>query len=152
MIEKDDSFLLYKFNEELDQLEDEYTVLKCDVNNGKVRLTNSEFMESLLNKPLIHNRVDNDIETNMIQKQVEEIVKSEDSMMGKFANGWQSFTSYNSPGNLTFTSFLSYFNTPLAPLDFTDFFAVDYLFPGLQNDNWIPMDDHTPEPHYRKFN
>jgi len=55
------------------------------------------------------------------------------------AEGWQAWSSLNTPTNVTFDSFVGTFNVPAAPADWPlDDNAVVYLFTGLQNDNWVP--------------
>jgi len=54
-------------------------------------------------------------------------------------NGWQAWVAYNNVGNLTFDTFLGYFNVPAAPKNFPGAkIGILYMFTGLQNDNWIP--------------
>jgi len=61
--------------------------------------------------------------------------------------GWQSWASFNTPNNETFTSFLGYFTTPNAPPAWAKFDdAILYLFTGLQSDNWVPDYDVPVTP------
>jgi len=57
------------------------------------------------------------------------------------------WSSYNTPDNSSFTSFLGNFNVPDAPpkwpvLDD----GILYMFTGLQNDNWVPAPPNDPTP------
>jgi hypothetical protein len=53
--------------------------------------------------------------------------------------GWLAYTVYENP--TTFTSALGYFSIPDAPQNPPD---ILYLFPGLQNIDWIPKVDPIP--------
>jgi hypothetical protein len=53
------------------------------------------------------------------------------------ADGWQAFTSFQNPGNKSFEVFTSNMSVPSTP-EHVGFSSVLFLFPGLQNYNWIP--------------
>jgi len=59
-------------------------------------------------------------------------------------DGWQVWSSYNTPDNSTFASFLGDFNVPDHPTKWNG--GVVYLFTALQNDNWIPAPPRPKAP------
>jgi len=134
VVGKDNSFLIYQFNEQLNQLEEEPIVAVCDVEKDtrKVHLTNLEFMNLLVQAPLplIHNGDKEKYSDKMILEEARRVIDSSQDQ----AEGWQSYSIFESQNQETFTSFTSYFNTPLDPVAFEDFMAVDFLFPALENE------------------
>eukprot|EP00003_Mantamonas_plastica_P030400 TRINITY_DN7533_c0_g1_i2.p1 TRINITY_DN7533_c0_g1~~TRINITY_DN7533_c0_g1_i2.p1 ORF type:complete len:180 (-),score=50.83 TRINITY_DN7533_c0_g1_i2:70-609(-) len=59
--------------------------------------------------------------------------------------GWNIWATFQNEGNKTFTQFLSTMQVPGVPQKWSGF-GLLYLFPGLQNYNWIPEANGTPPP------
>eukprot|EP00026_Physarum_polycephalum_P013773 Phypoly_transcript_14213.p1 GENE.Phypoly_transcript_14213~~Phypoly_transcript_14213.p1 ORF type:complete len:302 (-),score=13.80 Phypoly_transcript_14213:103-942(-) len=65
---------------------------------------------------------------------------------GVDAEGWQSWVSFSTPDNSTFTKFLGNFSVPSEPENFNEE-GILYMFTGVQNYNWVPTpSDPTPTP------
>lgn len=58
------------------------------------------------------------------------------------ADGWQVYTQFNNANNVSFDSFLGYFNVPQRPAKSGFDTTTVFLFTGLQNDDWVPL--HGP--------
>jgi len=56
-------------------------------------------------------------------------------------SGWQVWSQFNNPTNATFTSMTNYFTVPKAPSKW-GLAGILYIFPGLQNDDWVPLKGH----------
>jgi len=59
-------------------------------------------------------------------------------------DGWQVWTAFNNINNVTFDSFVGYFNVPTTPSNWDG--GILYMFTGLQNDNWVPIPGEWPTP------
>jgi len=59
---------------------------------------------------------------------------------------WQVWTQYDQTYNKTFTAMTNYFTTPTTPPSWSTIPGVGiiYIFPGLQNDDWVPL-PNTPD-------
>jgi hypothetical protein len=55
--------------------------------------------------------------------------------------GWQVWSQFNNPTNATFTTMTNYFTVPAAPPNW-GVTGILYIFPGLQNDDWVPLKGH----------
>jgi len=59
-------------------------------------------------------------------------------------DGWQVWTAFNNNDNVTFDSFLGKFSVPQSPQNWDG--GILYMFTGLQNDNWVPVNGEFPTP------
>jgi len=62
-----------------------------------------------------------------------------------FEDGWQVWTTFQSPSSSGFSGFLGLFTIPDAP-QIGDNGQVLFMFTGLQNENWIPGPNAPPAP------
>jgi len=59
-------------------------------------------------------------------------------------DGWQVWSAFNNINNQTFDSFVGFFNVPQSPPNWDG--GILYMFTGLQNDNWVPINGEWPTP------
>jgi len=59
-------------------------------------------------------------------------------------DGWQAWTAFNNINNATFDVFTGSFSVPPVPNGWDG--GILYMFTGLQNDNWVPINGEFPTP------